>query len=210
MEWERELLQQFREGRPSALAAVYRAHAEGLARLVRAMAWRDSRLTWLRSALELEGVVGEVFFRAFEPRARGAYDGVRPYKAFLAGIARNVVLEYSRRREVATGLEPHAGQPEGWEPPEGLEYKVEDQEVAALLSRFQQELSLEERQLFTLRYEEEEAQEAVAERLGLTRVQVRRRELNLKKRLLAFLQARGYLEGLELHGWGLFKRRGAA
>ena len=42
----------------------------------------------------------------------------------------------------------------------------------------------------------------------LTRIQVRRRELGLKTRLLEFLQARGYLEGMEVKGWSFFKRRG--
>ena len=163
----------------------------------------------MRGALELENTVLETFARAFEPRTRMAYDGVRPYGHFLVGIARNVLLEQSRQREVAVGLEPFEEAGEVAEEGEGLAQTLEDREVEALLASFKEELSEEERQLFELRFGEEElAQESAAERLGLTRIQVRRRELGLKTRLLEFLQARGYLEGMEVKGWSFFKRRG--
>ncbi|HEX8822714.1 MAG TPA: sigma-70 family RNA polymerase sigma factor, partial [Archangium sp.] len=190
-------MQRFRDGDPQTMARVYQAHAETLARMLRAMAWRG-----MRGALDLENTVLETFARAFEPRTRAAYDGVRPYGHFLVGIARNVLLEQSREREVAVGLEPfeEAGQPplEG----EGLAQSMEDREVEGLLASFKAGLTAEERQLFELRFGDEElAQEGVAERLGMTRIQVRRRELGLKTRLLEFLQARGYLEGMEVKGW---------
>jgi RNA polymerase sigma-70 factor (ECF subfamily) len=82
--------------------------------------------------------------------------------------------------------------------------------VEGLLASFKEELSEEERRLFELRFGEGLAQEGAAEQLGLTRVQVRRRELGLKARLLDFLLARGYLVGWERRGWGFFKRRGQA
>ncbi|WP_257460072.1 RNA polymerase sigma factor [Archangium lipolyticum] len=186
---------------------MYRAHAEALARGLRAMAWR--RVGHARGALELENTVLETFARAFEPRTRAAYDGVRPYGHFLVGIARNVLLEQSRQREVAVGLEPFEGKGEVPEEGAGLAQTLEDREVEALLASFKEGLTEEERRLFELRFGEEElAQEGAAERLGLTRIQVRRRELGLKTRLLEFLQARGYLEGMEVKGWSFFKRRG--
>ena len=210
MEWDARTLQRFRDGDPETLGRVYRAHAEGLARMLRAMAWRGRGSGRVRGALELENTVLETFARAFEPRTRAVYDGVRPYGHFLMGIARNVLLEQARQREVAVGLEPfeEAGEiPE--EAGEGLARTLEDREVEALLASFKEGLTAEERRLFELRFGEEGmAQEGVAERLGLTRIQVRRRELGLKTRLLEFLQARGYLEGLEVKGWGFFKRRG--
>ena len=191
------------------MGRVYRAHAEPLARVLRAMAWRTRGAGPFRGALEVENTVLETFARAFEPRTRAAYDGVRPYQHFLMGIARNVLLEQSRQREVAVGLEPF--EDTGEMAPAGAETAVllEDQEVEGLLEHFKRELSQEERQLFELRFGEEGlAQESAAERLGMTRIQVRRRELGLKTRLLGFLQSRGYLEGLEVKGWSFLKRRG--
>lgn len=209
MEWDARTLQRFRDGDPQTMSRVYQAHAEVLARMLRAMAWRGRGFGQMRGALELENTLLETFARAFEPRTRAAYDGVRPYGHFLVGIARNVLLEQSREREVAVGLEPfeETGVPQ--EEGAGLAQLLEDREVEALLASFKEGLTEEERSLFELRFGEEElAQEGAAERLGLTRIQVRRRELGLKTRLLEFLQARGYLEGMEVKGWSFFKRRG--
>ncbi|WP_241758895.1 RNA polymerase sigma factor [Pyxidicoccus parkwayensis] len=201
-------MRRFREGNPEALAAVYRANAEGLARMLRAAAWRGGVFSHLRGAMELENLILETFARAFEPRARAAYDGTRPYAHFLMGIARNVLLEQSRNRELAVGLEPFEGQGEVPEDNGGLAQALEDREVEALVAGFKEGLSTEERRLFELRFGEGLAQETAASQMGLTRIQVRRREHGIKTRLLGFLQARGYLEGLETRGWSFFRRRG--
>ncbi len=210
MEWDTRTLQAFREGDPATMGRVYRAHAEGLARMLRGMVWRARGSTSFQGALEVENTVLETFARAFEPRTRQAYDGVRPYQHFLVGIARNVLLEQARQREVAVGLEPFE-EVGGEAVSEGMESAriLEDQEVEGLLSDFKDGLSTEERRLFELRFGEEGlAQEGAAERLGMTRIQVRRRELGLKTRLLEFLQSKGYLEDIELKGWSFLKRRG--
>ena len=120
-----------------------------------------------------------------------------------------LVRATTREREVAVGLEPFEEVGEAPLASETSGRVLEDQEVEGLLARFKEALSEEERQLFELRFGEEGlARESAAERLGLTRIQVRRRELGLKTRLLEFLQARGYLEGMEVKGWSFFKRRG--
>jgi RNA polymerase sigma-70 factor (ECF subfamily) len=208
MEWDDETLRRFREGAPEALAAVYRAHAETLARLLRAAAWRGSVFVPLRDAMERENTLLETFARAFEPRTRAAYDGTRPYAHFLMGIARNVLLEQLRNREVVGVAEPFEGLVAAEEEGGGLAETLEDREVEALLASFKEGLPEQERQLFELRFSEGMAQEQAAHQLGLTRIQVRRREFGLKTRLLGYLQARGYLEDLESRGWSFFKRRG--
>jgi RNA polymerase sigma-70 factor (ECF subfamily) len=216
-EWDQERLRRFREGAPEVLGEVYRAHAEPLARALRAVAFRGRGFAHLQGALEVENTVLETFARAFEPRTRLAYDGVRPYAQFLMGIARNVVLEQSRSREVVAGLGPQdEGSTLDWESgaisggQESLEQQLEDQEVEGLLKDFKEGLSSEERQLFELRFTEGLAQESAAERVGLTRIQVRRREKGLKQRLLEYLQARGYLQNIQAKGWGFLKGRGEA
>ena len=93
---------------------------------------------------------------------------------------------------------------------ESLEQQLEDQEMESLLASFKEGLSPEERQLFELRFTEGLAQESAAERVGLTRIQVRRREKGLKQRLLDFLQSRGYLQNIQAKGWGFLKGRGEA
>jgi RNA polymerase sigma-70 factor (ECF subfamily) len=132
------------------------------------------------------------------------------------GIARNVLLEQSRTREVVVGLGPQdEGSTLDWESGvmgegQDMEQQLEDREVEELLVVFKQGLSEEERQLFELRFNEGLAQESAAERVGLTRIQVRRREKGLKQRLLEFLQERGYLQGIQAKGWGFLKGRGEA
>ncbi|WP_343073578.1 RNA polymerase sigma factor [Pyxidicoccus fallax] len=162
----------------------------------------------LKSAMELENTLLETFARAFEPRTRAAYDGTRPYGHFLMGIARNVLLEQTRNRELAVGLEPFEQKGEVVEDGPGLAQLLEDREVEALVAGFKDGLNDEERRLFELRFGEGLPQETAASRMGLTRIQVRRREHGIKTRLLGFLQARGYLEGLESRGWSFFRRRG--
>jgi DNA-directed RNA polymerase specialized sigma24 family protein len=209
MEWDSRTLKGFQEGDPDILGQVYRAHAEALTRVLKTLAWKGGGRGQMRGALEVENTVLETFARAFEPRTRGAYDGIRPYGHFLVGIARNVMLEQMRGRETAVGLEPFEEVGEVPEDGEGTARMLEDREMEGLLRTFKQGLSAEERALFELRFGEEAlAQEGAAERLGLTRIQVRRREFGLKTRLLEFLQARGYLEELEVKGWSFFKRRG--
>jgi RNA polymerase sigma factor (sigma-70 family) len=214
-EWDQDRLRRFREGAPEVLGEVYRAHAEPLARAMRAVAFRGRGFAHLQGALEVENAVLETFARAFEPRTRLSYDGVRPYGQFLMGIARNVVLEQSRSREVVMGLGPQdEGSSVNWElgstagDDGGLEQQLEDQEVEALLRSFKEALSPQERELFELRFTQGLAQESAAERVGLTRIQVRRREKGLKQRLLGFLQERGYLQGIQARGWGFLKGRG--
>jgi RNA polymerase sigma factor (sigma-70 family) len=215
-EWDQERLRRFREGAPEVLGEVYRAHVEPLARAMRAVAFRGRGYAHLQGALEVENTVLETFARAFEPRTRLAYDGIRPYAQFLMGIARNVVLEQSRTREVVAGLGPQdEGSAVDWELGAaagggGIEQQLEDQEVEALLKEFKEGLSPQERELFELRFTEGMAQESAAERVGLTRIQVRRREKGLKQRLLDYLQARGYLQGIQAKGWGFLKGRGEA
>lgn len=215
-EWDQERLRRFREGAPEVLGEVYRAHAERLARTLRAAAFRGRGFSFLRGTLEVENTVLETFARAFEPRTRLAYDGVRPYAQFLMGIARNVVLEQSRSREVVVGLEPQDENATlDWElggagQAEDMEQQLEDREVEELLKDFKGALTPEERELFELRFTEGLAQESAAERVGLTRIQVRRREKGIKQRLLEFLQTRGYLQGIQAKGWGFLKGRGEA
>jgi RNA polymerase sigma factor (sigma-70 family) len=96
------LLQSFRDGERTALERVYRAYVESVTRVV-ACRLRRYCDGWSVSggavATELPDLVQEVFARAFDPRARGRFDGERQYGPYLAQIARNVVVDYLRRRQ---------------------------------------------------------------------------------------------------------------
>jgi RNA polymerase sigma factor (sigma-70 family) len=205
---ERALLQRFREGHPDALADVYRRHAGPLARMLRAAAYRGRGFAVLRSQIELENAVLEVFARAFEPRARLVYDGIRPYEHFLMGIARNYLLEMSRTREHASGLNPNVEELQAaLEHGSDVHQEAEDREVETLLEEFRRDITEEERRIYALRFTDGLAQETAAEKLGMTRIQLRRREFALKKRLLGWLKERGYLRELAVSGWSFIKKQ---
>lgn len=210
--WDSELLRRFREGDPDALATVYREHAEALARSLRTLAFGRRELPQLRWQVDIENTVLETFARAFEPRARAVYDGVRPYGHFLVGIARNVLHEQARSREFATGLsvveaaDLHAASQGELEASAGDLY--EDRELLDLLGQFERDLSEEERRLYALRFDQAVPQETAADQLGLSRIQLRRRELALKKKAVEFLRARGYLGDVEVRQWTLVRRSG--
>src|SRR4051812_23818597 len=201
------LLRRFCEGDPPALSEVFRAHVEALARVLRARAHQGGAFSHVRAAMEIENVVFETFARAFEPRARSMYDGIRPFGHYLLGIARNVVLEQLRRRDLPSGLdlEEAAGaeltfiQGEQWH---------EDRELEGLLEEFRRGLEAPEAKLYDLRFVEGLAQEDASEQLGLSRIQLRRRERALKQRLLEHLHARGYLRDLQPDGWSFVRVRG--
>ncbi|MDP1825122.1 MAG: sigma-70 family RNA polymerase sigma factor [Archangium sp.] len=202
MGFERALLQRFRDGETEALGEVYRLHAGPLTRMLRAAAFRGQSFASLRSAVELENAIVEVFTRAFEPRARQVYDGQRPYEHFLMGIARNYLLELARNREHPAGIEvsDELDAVLSLEQPDVHE-ALEDREVNELMRRFRAELGEEEGQLFDLRYVEGLTQNAAADRLGQTRIQLRRREHKLRLRVLEFLKTHGYLGAVTANGW---------
>ncbi|HYV46284.1 MAG TPA: sigma-70 family RNA polymerase sigma factor [Myxococcaceae bacterium] len=207
MEWDPALLRKFREGDPSALSEVFRAHVDALSRVLRARAHQGGAFAHVRAAMEIENVVFETFARAFEPRSRGLYDGIRPYGHYLLGIARNVVLEQLRRRDLPAGLDLEATA--------GLELTLdqgeqwhEDRELEALLEAFRRGLDATESRLYELRFVEGLAQEDASDRLGLSRIQLRRREKALKQKLLEHLHGRGYLRDLQPDGWGFVRVRG--
>lgn len=188
------------------MAEVYRQHVPSLSRLLRAAAFRGALFSSLRAAHELDNTLLEVFARAFEPRTREAYDGVRPYEAFLMGIARNVLLENVRRREDVMGVElSEVVDTVLADDLTDVQALLEDREVTALLEKFRSTLSHDESRLYELRFVEGLSQEQAADRVGQTRIQVRRREHKLRSSLLAWLKQHGYLTELNQQGWGFVK-----
>ncbi|MFT3711011.1 MAG: sigma-70 family RNA polymerase sigma factor [Archangium sp.] len=206
MAWDQAFLQRFRSGEANAMAEVYRQHVPSLSRLLRAAAFRGPLFSSLRAAHELDNTLLEVFARAFEPRTREAYDGVRPYEAFLMGIARNVLLENARRREDVMGVElSEVVDTALADDLTDVQALLEDREVTALLEKFRSGLTHDESRLYELRFVEGLSQEQAADRVGQTRIQLRRREHKLRSSLLAWLKQHGYLTELNQQGWGFVK-----
>jgi RNA polymerase sigma factor (sigma-70 family) len=198
--WPRELLRGFRAGEREALTTVYRMHAETVALLLRHGFSFESgghrhRFAGYGSGFELQDVLHETFRRAFEPRAREGYDGIRPYGAYVTTIARNLVLRSFRAREVLFPLESDAGQTNGElvavDVAPTPEREVHDRQVLELVERFLATLTPDERRLIELRYVEGLSQRDAADALGLGRQRIRTREQALRTKLLAYLREHG-------------------
>jgi RNA polymerase sigma-70 factor (ECF subfamily) len=196
---DREHLAAFRDGKRAALEHFYQKHVSEVAAFLRngfmyTTNDKPTRYAGARDAFELESFVQEVFARAFEPRARLAYDGTRPYGAFLNGIARNLVLDHLRRQarhgEVLTA--PDVLDSTAAEAPDRAE--AEDEKRAReLVTTFLATCDERDRTLYELRYERELSQVDAARAAGLTRIRVRRWESKFRDRLLRFLKRADYV-----------------
>jgi RNA polymerase sigma factor (sigma-70 family) len=211
-------LDAFREGRPAALEAVYRAFERPLKNfVVRGFAFRsegrDLYFGGLSHGHDLEDIIQETFRRAFGVRARQSYDGVRPYKNYLFTIARNAVITdmSSRRRQIPVGEALMRDAPsddlsplESWVVSqraalgeEGVltsHDRVENLEIYGLLMGFMESLASDEASFFQVRFLAGCSQEITARRMGWNRARVRKLEARLRRAFLCHASGSGYLE----------------
>jgi RNA polymerase sigma-70 factor (ECF subfamily) len=200
--WRWELLRGFRDGERSALTEVYAMHADEVARFLRhgfgfESDGRRHVFVGYQSPFELQDALHETFRRAFEPRARQAYDGVRPYGPYVRAIARNVVLRTFRARvALFPVVEGDGGDPATAAQLEastttGPEHMLQREQVRKLVASFLQALDPQDRKLLELRFVDGRSQRDVAATLGIGRQRVRGREAKLRKRLIRHLREHG-------------------
>ena len=204
---EKNLLQRFRDGERAALEDVYRAHVDLVARTVASTLRRydGSRLGggWRGRAAELPDLVQEVFARAFEPRARRSFDGVRDYAPFLNQIARNTAIDYLRRigREVPRDPDELS---RGLEAVAISEDAVADPRTVALVGQYVACLPTDLRRVHQALYVEGLSQREAADALALGRQVVRRLEATLREGLkakLMELDETHVLPGVTVSAW---------
>lgn len=196
----REDLAAFREGKRDALERIYHQHVAAVVSYLRngfmyTSNAQSTRFAGVRDSFELESLVQEVFARAFEERARLAYDGIRPYAAFLNGIARNLVLD--RLRKQARHGEVLAA-PDVLDATAAADVEQETSEDERrgreLVLRFlDTECDARDRLLYAARFGRELSQVDAAAATGHTRIQVRRWETKFRERLLRFLKRADYV-----------------
>ncbi len=192
----RERLAQFRAGDPSTLGEVYSQYATGLARslaegITIMVDGAAHRFKGAASAFDLDDIVQEAFIRAFNESARNAYDGLRAFHPWLVTIARNLLVDRFRQGTRTAAL--FASMELTDEP---VDENPEDQLAQAQLKRayadFVASLDEQSRILIRMRFEQNDTRRTVTEATGLSAMQVRSREAQLRKRFFQVLLALGY------------------
>jgi len=212
-----QFLNDFREGKGYALDRVYRLYKRPLRNFIlRGFSFRsEGRQMYFAGTYaesDVEDILHETFRRAFGPRARSTYDGVRPYKNYLFTIARNCVITdlSQRQRQIPVGEALMRDAPreeqtplETWVRSQhqadrddafDLAAQVENLEIYGLLMAYLESLDAEERRFFQVRFLGMCSQERTARRLGWNRARVRKLETRLRKGFLTHVRGSGYLE----------------
>lgn len=198
------LLKDFRQGKKQVLHDVYHRYVDTVEIVVRngfISSHNQKTIRGITSSETQKELIQEIFVRAFSQNARLAYDGIRPFKAFLLTIARNVMIDHIRK--VSRDAMGYATYPDDkGEPPVPLQAdpgdKTEEREerlywdtcfqsVAGLLPTF----NAMERQFVQLRFVEEISQRDVADKMKITRWRARVLEQKITKRVRAHLQKEG-------------------
>jgi RNA polymerase sigma-70 factor, ECF subfamily len=184
-----DLLRSFREGDREALARVYRAYVGSVAQAVngslRRYGYDEGGRRWRLLAGELPDLVQEVFMRAFEPGARRRFDGIREYGPYLGQIARNVVVDFLRRkrRQVLVVPIPIEDAASARLPSRDDTEAREHSETVALVGSYVARLPPEIRRVHEALYVAGMSQREAAEALGLGRQVIRTLESRLREGL---------------------------
>lgn len=216
LEGDRALLDAFRRGERAALETVFDLYVDDVALTVRAgvVVQVDGQAVRVGTRIpepEVEVLVQETFARAFAPRAREGYDGVRPYGPYLGTIARNLVIdrgrELQRQAKNVSDVEVERVAADG--AASDPAWHLEEAELARVLSAFMSDLEEPEKSIYRLRYEEQKSHRETARELSMTEIQIRRRDTRLRARLLEYLRERGFLRDAKVAiGSSLLGRRG--
>jgi RNA polymerase sigma factor (sigma-70 family) len=180
------LLERFRAGDRSALEQVYWAFQAKIQRILsRGFMVGSARVGGLSArAGDLADLVQEVFVKAFAPHARASFDHTRDYAPYIYAIARNVLSDWQRR----SGREILLEDRELMVAAEGIEGEADDApwsdpSTVALVERYLAGLSPLLRAVHEQRYLLGVSQSTAAERLKMSRQQIRTHEIRLKQGL---------------------------
>lgn len=204
LEADRDLLDGYRRGDREALAEIFRRYLPVVMRALRGgarvrTADGVTRLPPGVSEAELEGLAQDTFLRAFSPRARESYDGLRPFTSYLVTIAKNLLIDAARKRMRQPGMvsldEMNAAYLDRVAQTSDVsDEHVEDQELGRVLGEFLAGLSSDDRELWRVRFEEQRSLREAAKVIGGSLFVLRKRDARLRLALLEHLKAEGFLK----------------
>ena len=218
---DRNLLDAYRRGERGAMEEVYRLYVTDVEKLLRrgftfSSNGKTFRFAGFASAFERQEMVQETFIRAFGERARTGYSGLRPFKPYLLGIARNLIIdEFRRRRREMSLFTPEDGAEERGldlvddalleQSPVGAwarrahnpERATTQQRTNTLMRAFVAELDEDAQRLVHVHFIEGKSQQETADILNTSRNAVRKEGRLLRLKLLRFMKSRGHIHNLD-------------
>lgn len=180
----------FRGGERWAMERVFQTYVP----LVRTVVIHGfSGFRGFRNPADQDDAVQQVFCAAFEERARLSYDGLKPYSAYLRGIAHNVIRQHLSK-DTRFARTDGAPVPED-RLAEDLEGCVLDSEAQALMRRFREGVTDPvEQAVLTGYFCDGTAEETLAEKLAITRYRLRKTIAALHKRMCRYLRDHDVLD----------------
>ncbi|MBN2714549.1 MAG: sigma-70 family RNA polymerase sigma factor [Deltaproteobacteria bacterium] len=205
----RKLLNAFRQGEHEALSEIYREYADDVLQLFSHGFTEKQKGIFIRGIDDVNGrldLLQDVFMKAFAPRARVLYDGLRPYRGYLMTIARNRLVDHwrSHSRDPLSALSGAVQEVPGTltlsmyaemnEVDENEESRLHWQRCLEVSDSFFSKLDEKTRRFVTMRFREEKPLLEVARILKMTRWKVRTLEKKLQTNLQKHLQREGLLK----------------
>jgi len=164
-----------------------------------------------RDPSQLDVAIQEGFIHAFRERGRDSYDGSKEYRPFLLTIIRNYTIDQIRKARTEERYFVHIGDL-GYEtehehealerlrvaePEATPERETLQRELQSTLAAFVESLDEEDSQLVQLHLMGELTQQEMAEHLGESRNDIRKRIRLLRGKLLRHLKREGFIENLD-------------
>jgi len=213
---DHEWLAGFRRGDRPALTRVFHAYLDTVLKALRAgvVVKVDGQPTQIAPRLaphEEESLVQDVFVRAFSPRARASYDGLREYGGYLSTICRNLLIDRGRRARRDAVLMTVAGAIDELEDrrrsadPSG---QLESKQLQQLIEAFHAGLGEQARGVYEARYLQGLSLREASRQLQLSIFHLRRLDAELRVELLGVLRQGGFLTETKVQvGDSVLRRR---
>lgn len=194
---DRPLLERFRAGAGEALRRVYEFYLDDVVRLV--------RYGFISGAARVQGepergkqldLAHDVFTKAFAPKARNSYDGLRPYRPFLMRIGKNLLVDLARKQGREVGFEDVDLDDDSMPAPEdegSREEQLHFERLRAATLEYLEGCDEEMQRFVRLRFEGRTSQYDVVREMGITRRRARTLEKRAREGLRDFLEERKML-----------------
>lgn len=216
-----ESIEAFRRGDRALLGEMYRHYVGDVEKMLRGGFTFTSqgetvRFRGISQPFRLQEVVQESFIHAFREKARESYDPSRAFRPYLLTIVRNLVIDRYRRRRLESQLFVHLGdiayEDEGEHEVLGRlsssgQTSEEDQpnpeatawqgQLAATLEVFLAQLDPVDTRILEEHLLGSRTQQGMADELGVSRNDVRKRIRQLRKALLRHLKSEDIIGELD-------------